>query len=55
MTGNDNASSRPTVADGTLSAVIEADRLVKVYKQTRAVDDISFSLARGSVTRPSGR
>ena len=50
MTGNDNASSRPTVADGTLSAAIEADRLVKVYKQTRAVDDISFSLPRGSIT-----
>lgn len=50
MTGNDNASSRPTVADSTLSAAIEVDRLVKVYKQTRAVDGISFSLPRGSIT-----
>src|SRR5690242_21677268 len=50
MTGNDNASSRPTVADGNLSAAIEVDRLVKVYKQTRAVDGISFSIAPGSIT-----
>src|SRR5262249_32139864 len=50
MTENDKASSRPTVADSTLSAAIEVDHLVKVYKQTRAVDDISFSLARGTIT-----
>ncbi|MGL4260711.1 MAG: ABC transporter ATP-binding protein, partial [Afipia sp.] len=31
-------------------AAIELERLVKVYKTTRAVDDISFSIARGSVT-----
>ena len=31
-------------------AAIEVDRLVKVYKATRAVDDISFRIARGSVT-----
>src|SRR5205807_1690891 len=35
MTGNDNASSRPTVADGISSAAIEVDRLVKVDKQMR--------------------
>lgn len=50
MTENDNASSRPTVADSTSSAAIEVDRLVKVYKQTRAVDGISFSISRGSIT-----
>ncbi|MBR0966401.1 ABC transporter ATP-binding protein [Bradyrhizobium diazoefficiens] len=50
MTGNDKASSPPTVAAPSLSAAIEVDRLVKVYKQTRAVDDISFSLPRGSIT-----
>ena len=50
MTENDNASSRPTVADSTSSAAIEVDRLVKLYKQTRAVDGISFSLPRGSIT-----
>ena len=50
MTGNGNASSRPTVAGGNSSAAIEVDRLVKLYKQTRAVDGISFSLPRGSIT-----
>ncbi|MGY3546779.1 ABC-type multidrug transport system ATPase subunit [Bradyrhizobium sp. USDA 4469] len=50
MTGNDNASSPPTVADDISSAAIAVDRLVKVYKQTRAVDGISFSLPRGSIT-----
>lgn len=29
---------------------IEVDHLVKVYKTTRAVDDISFRISRGSVT-----
>jgi ABC-2 type transport system ATP-binding protein len=50
MTANDKASSRPTVADGNSSAAIEVDGLVKVYKQTRAVDGISFALPRGSIT-----
>jgi ABC-2 type transport system ATP-binding protein len=50
MTENENASSRPTVADQNSSAAIEVEHLVKLYKQTRAVDDISFSLPRGSIT-----
>jgi ABC-2 type transport system ATP-binding protein len=50
MTQNENASSRPTVAGQPPAAAIAVDRLVKVYKQTRAVDDISFSLPRGSIT-----
>src|ERR1700716_3056963 len=29
---------------------IEAEHLVKVYKTTRAVDDVSFRIARGSIT-----
>jgi ABC-2 type transport system ATP-binding protein len=29
---------------------ISADKLTKLYKQTRAVDGISFNLAAGSVT-----
>src|SRR6187455_2282536 len=49
MTGNDEASSPPKVA-GQSTAAIEVDRLVKVYKQTRAVDGITFSLPRGSIT-----
>ena len=31
-------------------AAIELERLVKVYKTTRAVDDITFTIPRGSVT-----
>jgi ABC-2 type transport system ATP-binding protein len=50
MTEIDKASSRPTVADRGAPAAIAVDHLVKVYKQTRAVDDISFSLPRGSIT-----
>src|ERR1700712_4213255 len=32
------------------TAAIEVVDLVKVYKTTRAVDDISFRIARGSIT-----
>src|SRR4051794_41626193 len=32
------------------SAAIEVAQLVKVYKTTRAVDGISFRIARGSIT-----
>ncbi|WP_407177563.1 ABC transporter ATP-binding protein [Bradyrhizobium sp. STM 3562] len=40
-----------SVAAGPLgSAAIEVAHLTKVYKQTRAVDGISFSIARGSIT-----
>src|SRR5437870_13822200 len=37
-------------ADPTASAAIEVVRLVKLYKTTRAVDDVSFRIARGSIT-----
>ncbi|MCP3392221.1 ABC transporter ATP-binding protein [Bradyrhizobium sp. CCGB12] len=47
---NQNDKSRPTAAHRTHSAAIEVDRLVKIYKQTRAVDDISFSIRHGSIT-----
>ncbi len=40
--------SRPAGPKG--SAAIEVAHLTKVYKQTRAVDDISFAIARGSTT-----
>src|SRR5881275_2562572 len=36
--------------DPATSAAIEAEHLVKVYKTTRAVDDVSFRIARGSIT-----
>src|SRR6201990_1228630 len=32
------------------SAAIEVSHLVKIYKKTRAVDDVSFRIARGSIT-----
>jgi ABC-2 type transport system ATP-binding protein len=37
-------------SDPTGFAAIEVAHLVKLYKTTRAVDDISFRIARGSIT-----
>jgi ABC-2 type transport system ATP-binding protein len=37
-------------ADPKGSAAIDVAHLVKLYKTTRAVDDVSFRIARGSVT-----
>src|ERR1700677_3010803 len=50
MAKNDAATSRFTGADSAQSGAIEVTHLVKLYKTTRAVDDISFSIARGSIT-----
>src|ERR1700732_1526448 len=48
---NDGAASSPLpAADPSTSAGIEVAHLVKLYKTTRAVDDISFRIARGSIT-----
>src|ERR1700751_5012455 len=47
MVKNDTAASQFAATD---SAAIEVTRLVKLYKSTRAVDDISFRIARGSIT-----
>ena len=41
---------QPAAADPARSAAIEVAHLVKVYKTTRAVDDVSFRIARGSIT-----
>jgi ABC-2 type transport system ATP-binding protein len=49
MTGDD-AIPLPLPADRPGSAAIEVTSLVKVYKTTRAVDDVSFRIARGSIT-----
>jgi ABC-2 type transport system ATP-binding protein len=38
------------VSDPARPAAIEVEHLVKVYKTTRAVDDVSFRIARGSIT-----
>src|SRR5215471_1435669 len=50
MAQNDAEVTRPSTADPAGSAAIEVSRLVKIYKKTRAVDDISFRIARGSIT-----
>ena len=48
---NDGAASSPLpAADPSTSAAIEVAHLAKRYKTTRAVDDISFRIARGSIT-----
>ena len=39
----------PTIRPSS-GAAIAVDRLVKLYKTTRAVDDVSFAIARGSIT-----
>ena len=44
------ASPRSSVPDRTGDAAIEVDHLVKIYGTTRAVDDVSFRIARGSIT-----
>jgi ABC-2 type transport system ATP-binding protein len=46
----DQVSHALAPADATAPAAIEVAHLTKLYKQTRAVDDISFSIARGSTT-----
>ena len=50
MTSNEAASSGLPAADPAGSAAIEVAHLVKLYKTTRAVDDVSFRIARGSIT-----
>jgi ABC-2 type transport system ATP-binding protein len=50
MAQNDAVVTRLATADPAGSAAIEVARLVKLYKKTRAVDDISFRIARGSIT-----
>ncbi|QOZ38520.1 ABC transporter ATP-binding protein [Bradyrhizobium sp. CCBAU 53421] len=44
------AAAANQVADQGGSVAIDVAHLVKVYKTTRAVDDISFRIARGSIT-----
>ena len=47
----DSATSpRLPVSDPARPAAIEVEHLVKVYKTTRAVDDVSFRIAGGSIT-----
>ena len=50
MTIENPASPGLPVPDSAESAAIAVAHLVKVYKTTRAVDDVSFRIKRGSVT-----
>src|ERR1700740_2440334 len=50
MPQNDASLASLWRADPAGPAAIEVVRLVKQYKKTRAVDDISFRIARGSIT-----
>src|ERR1700693_5302026 len=50
MMNDGAASSQWPAADPSTSAAIEVAHLVKLYKTTRAVDGISFRIARGSIT-----
>src|ERR1700710_2663493 len=43
-------TSQAALPDPKGSAAIDVAHLVKLYKTTRAVDDVSFRIARGSVT-----
>ena len=47
---DDTASLSVPAADPAGSAAIDVGHLVKLYKTTRAVDDVSFRIARGSIT-----
>ena len=50
MAQNDANLASLSSAGPAESAAIEVERLVKQYKSTRAVDDISFRIVRGSIT-----
>src|ERR1700731_3003362 len=50
MPPDDIPSFPSPAADPARSAAIEVAHLVKLYKTTRAVDDVSFRIARGSIT-----
>src|ERR1700759_719612 len=50
MTVENPSESFSISVPGQAGAAIEVAHLVKVYKSTRAVDDVSFRIARGSTT-----
>src|SRR5712672_744460 len=50
MVNNDAAPPKLAAIDPAGSAAIEVVRLSKIYKTTRAVDDVSFRIAHGSIT-----
>src|SRR5258705_6796725 len=50
MMKNGTVTPRSPAANPPGSAAIEVAHLVKLYKTTRAVNDVSFRIARGSIT-----
>jgi ABC-2 type transport system ATP-binding protein len=50
MAKSDPVPNPPPAADPAGSAAIDVAHLVKLYKTTRAVDDVTFRIARGSIT-----
>src|ERR1700760_1744307 len=50
MAQSDATPAASSAADPTGPAAIAVSRLVKQYKTVRAVDDLSFAIARGSIT-----
>ena len=46
----EETSAQLPAAEPVGPAAIAVERLVKLYKTTRAVDDVSFRIARGSIT-----
>jgi ABC-2 type transport system ATP-binding protein len=50
MTIDEKVPNRSPAADPGRSGAIEVAQLTKFYKTTRAVDDVSFRIARGSIT-----
>src|SRR5476651_1304778 len=50
MVQNDAAFPSSPAADPPGTAAIEVVHLTKLYKITRAVDGVSFRIARGSIT-----
>src|SRR6202049_3764016 len=47
---NNAVTSEFAAAEQKGSAAIEVAHLIKLYKATRAVDDVAFRIARGSIT-----
>src|SRR3954451_5405841 len=50
MVDNDAVPTPSSAADPAGPAAIDVAHLIKHYKTTRAVDDVSFRIARGSIT-----
>jgi len=50
MINRDTTPARSSAAGPQGPAAIEVAHLIKLYKTTRAVDDVSFRISRGSIT-----